>query len=83
MSAATLSCSIARWVSVPGPPSRTESLPLLAFAYAMNSGSVLTGSDGGTTSTFGVPPTMAIGVKSFTGIVGQLAHRGIGPWVPT
>ena len=66
MSAATLSCSIARWVSVPGPDEPYESLPLLALAYAMNSASVFTGSDGGTTSTLGVPPTIAIGVKSFT-----------------
>ena len=49
-----------------GPDDPYDSLPGLAFAYAMNSRNVVTGSDGETTRTFGVPPTIAIGVKSRT-----------------
>ena len=66
MSVATLNCSIARCVSVPGPDDPYESFPGFAFAYWTNSRSELTGSDGGTTRIFGVPPTIAIGVKSLT-----------------
>ena len=49
----------------------------------MNCASVFTGSDGGTTSTFGVPPTIAIGVKSLTASYGSLRTAGLVPCVPT
>ena len=68
---------------MPGPAEPYDSLPLFAFAYAMNSASVFAGTDGGTTSTFGVPPTIAIGVKSLTASYGSLRTAGLVPCVPT
>ena len=58
-------------------------MPGFAFTYAMNSVSVFAGTDGGTTRTFGVPPTIAIGVKSFTASYGSLRTAGLVPCVPT
>ena len=44
---------------------------------------LLAGTEGWTTSTLGVPPTIAIGVKSFTGSYGTLRTAGLVPWVAT
>ncbi len=44
---------------------------------------MLTGIDGGTISTFGVPAIIAIGVKSLIASYGSLRTAGLVPWVPT
>src|SRR6185437_8932278 len=63
--ASTLNSSPARWPALPMLPEPNDNLPGCAFAYAINSLTECTGSEGLTTSTFGVIATSVIGAKSF------------------
>ena len=55
---------------MPLPLDAMLTLPGLAFAYRMNSGTELTGSFGLITITFGTAAQSVIGAKSFTGSKG-------------
>ena len=59
-----MNSSPARWIDVPLPVDAIASLPGLALRWAMNSGTVCTGSDGLTLSTLGVRRTPETGAKS-------------------
>ena len=81
--AASLNCSIARCVSVPGPAEPYASFSGVARAQVTKSRNVDTGTVSGTMKTFGVPPTIAIGVKSLIASYGSLRTAGLVPCVPT
>src|SRR6266545_202409 len=71
----TLKSSPARWPALPVLPEPKLSLPGFAFAYAMNACADATGSEGLTTSTFGVVATSVIGAKSLTASYGMFGYR--------
>ena len=59
--------SAASWFDVPGPPVPKLSLPGFARAYCASSASVCAGTDGCTTSRFGMLATSATGMRSRSG----------------
>jgi hypothetical protein len=59
-----LNSSPATWVEFPIPADAMLILPGLALAYAMNSGTVLAGTDGCTSMTRGTLATLATGAMS-------------------
>ena len=62
-----LNSSPVRWIEVPLPLEAMLSWPGRVFAYAMNSATLLTGSEGWTTITFGTAATLVTGTKSLSG----------------
>ena len=71
--ASDLKSSPARCPALPLLPDANESLPGLAFARAINSATEFAGTDGLSTSTFGVTATSVTGAKSFSASYGILA----------
>src|SRR6267378_731990 len=70
-----LNSSAARCCDVPTPAWPYESLPGCALASATSSATVLTGSSGGTASTFAAMNTCEIGAKSLRGSNGSVSYR--------
>ena len=62
-----LKISAIRWCGEPTPALAQVSLPGLAFAWAISSGIVFTGTDGCATNTKGSTPRKASGTKDLIG----------------
>lgn len=64
MPARIFSISPARWLEVAVPDEAIDSMPGFAFASATSSATAFAGTDGCTSSTFGIDTTCATGAKS-------------------
>src|SRR5258708_13145472 len=70
-----LKSSPARWLEVPLPPEPKFISPGFVFASRMNSASVLAGTEGWVTMTFGTVATRLTGAKSLTAAYLSLGYR--------